>query len=131
MKTKENTMKYALLIIVALASGCASIPMNQGAAGVATAMGKPDYARNIEKVADLLVGKRVNPVEGFNREERWFHRGEEINPVDLKLEVVYRHAYQISAAYMSPSIVKPAGEVSDAELRAEIEAILRASGVAE
>lgn len=125
--------KYLLAALAAISlSGCATLPTlptNDGAAGVVKTL-RPEYASTIDKITDILVGKRVNPVEGFAREERWYLKGQEINPADLKLEVLYRNAYQVSEAYMA-SVVKPEGETSDAELRAEIEAILKASGVAQ
>jgi hypothetical protein len=123
-------MKYMLVMLLMLhAVGCASLPStNEGAAGVVKHY-KPEYAGIVDQISDVLVGRRINPVEGFAREERWYLKGEEVNPADLKLEVVYRNAYQLTAAMMSPA--KPVGEVSDAELKAEIEAILKASGVAE
>ena len=129
-------MKYIIIAIaISLTSGCASIPgiqTDQGAAGIAHSMGKPEYAASLEKVADLLVGKRVNPVAGFEREERWYVAGKEVNPSDIKLEVLYRNAYQLNASYMQPSgqVAAPAtGEISDKELKAEIAAILKAAGV--
>lgn len=123
--------KLLVLLMVGLAStGCATLNTNEGAAGIAKQF-KPEYAKQIDQIADLLVGKRVNPVEGFMREERWFLKGEEINPSDLKLEVLYRNNYQVSAAYMEKASgpIKPEGETSNAELKAEIEAILNAAGV--
>lgn len=122
--------KLLSLIAVAFLSGCATLRTDEGAAGIAKQL-KPEYAGQIDKVVDLLVGKRVNPVEGFQREERWFLKGEEINPSDLKLEVLYRNNYQVNAAYMEKASgpIKPEGETSDAELRAEIEQILNAAGV--
>lgn len=127
-------LKNLLAALAAISlSGCATLPTlptNDGAAGVVKAL-RPEYAGTIDKIADILVGKRVNPVEGFAREERWYHKDEEINPNDLRLEVLYRNAYQVSGAMMSARPQTPEGEVSDAELRAEIEAILKASGVAQ
>lgn len=126
---------FALLLGASVLTGCASlpgIPTDKGAAGVAVGLGKPEYAASLEKVADLLVGKRVNPVAGFEREERWYVAGKEVNPSDIKLEVLYRNAYQLNASYMQPSgqVAAPAtGEISDKELKAEIEAILKAAGV--
>ncbi len=123
----------ALCLSSIVLSGCASIPginTHEGAAGVIKSV-RPEYAGQIDQIANLLVGKRANPVEGFAREERWFLKGDEVNPNDLRLEVLYRNAFQVTPSMMTSRPVAPIGETSDAELRAEIEAILRASGVAQ
>jgi hypothetical protein len=127
-----STLLFVAIVLAALilSSGCASLPStDEGAAGVVKHY-KPEYAGAIDQITDLLVGKRINPVEGFTRVERWQYRGDEINPNDLSLSVAYERAFAVSGAMMSP-VSKPEGEVSDAELKAEIEAILKASGVAE
>jgi len=123
-------MKYMIALLLCASVGCSTLPStNEGAAGVVKHY-KPEYAGAIDQITGLLVGKRINPVEGFTRVERWQYKGDEINPNDLKLNVAYERAFAVSGAMMSP-VSKPEGEVSDAELKAEIEAILRASGVAE
>jgi hypothetical protein len=130
MKKVLFTKALVAISAVGLFTGCATLSTDEGAAGIAKQI-RPEYSKQINQIADLLVGKRVNPVEGFAREERWFYKAEEINPSDLKLEVLYRNNYQINAAYLQPSVgvIKPEGEVSDKELRSEIEAILNAAGV--
>ena len=124
-------MKYVLVLLLMLhAVGCASLPSTDGGAAGVVKHYKPEYAGAIDQITDLLVGKRINPVEGFTRVERWQYKGDEINPNDLKLNVAYERAFAVTGAMMSP-VDNPEGEVSDAELKAEIEAILKASGVAE
>ena len=103
---KRGLLAFMVVAVGFLAQWCASLPgikTDQGAAGIAQSLGKPEYAASIEKVADLLVGKRVNPVAGFTRQERWDLKGAEINPNDLKLEVLYRNAFQVNPAMMTSS----------------------------
>lgn len=123
-------MKHiAIMLVVVLFSGCTTLTFDKGAAGVVKQY-KPEYSGIVDQVSDLLVGKRVNPVEGYAREERWYLKDEEVNPADLKLEVTYRNSFQVNPVMLGPSKPNtPPGEVSDAELRAEIEAILKAAGV--
>lgn len=127
-------MKYLFLPVVLLFSGCATIPgfnTDDGVAGVAKQI-KPEYAGTIDQITDILVGKRVNPVEGFAREERWFVKGEEVNSADIKMEVVYKRDYVVTETKLVPGSILPptvGPEPSNAELKAEIEAILDAAGV--
>ena len=123
-------MKYMLVLLLMLhAVGCASLPDTSGGAAGVVKHYKPEYAGAIDQITDLLVGKRINPVEGFDLSERWYHKGQEINRSDLEWHIIYKQVNGVTGAMMSPA--NPAGEVSDAELKAEIEAILKASGVAE
>jgi hypothetical protein len=130
MKKVLFTKALVAISAVGLFTGCATLSTDEGAAGIAKQI-RPEYSKQINQIADLLVGKRVNPVEGFAREERWFYKAEEINPADLKMEVLYRNNYQVSASYMEAAsgVVKPEGSISDIELRSEIEQILNAAGV--
>jgi len=125
-------MKYMFLIAVCLSfTGCSSLKFKDGVAGVAKDF-KPEYAGTIDQITDILVGKRVNPVDGFAREERWFVNGKEVNAADIKMEVVYKRDYLVTETKLVPGAIVPPAvgpESSNAELKAEIEAILDAAGV--
>jgi len=139
-------IKFILLpVIMAMLAGCTSVKpaadaasgfMSTGALGVAKKV-KPEYSSAIDQISNLLVGKRVNPVEGFNKSERWFFKGAEINPADLQYQVSYLRSFGVSPDMLVPVVgsntvpvdaIAPANE-SDIAIKAEIEAILKAYGI--
>lgn len=124
-------MKKIILLVVAatVAVNVGCVNTEGGALGVAASTGYIDQ-KKADQIATLLVGKRVNPVEGFTRKEYWTYKGEDINVNDLNLKVSYDRDYAVTGQMMSPvGPVKPDAEINDKELKAEIEAILNAAGV--
>ena len=64
----KTAFAMILLVAVALSTGCATMPTSEGVAGIVKAAA-PDRAGRIDQITEILVGKRPNPVEGFQRVE--------------------------------------------------------------
>ena len=134
---KRIGMWLMVVVGLGLTAGCfntAGLNTENGVAGVAaTAM--PQYASAIEQIKSILVGKSINPIEGFDQVIIYKYKGEEIDPADLAREIIYKKREAIRDSQFVRATEKgepiPIAESEDAVLRSEIEAILNAAGVLE
>jgi hypothetical protein len=159
MKKRSLGIAVGLILCAGLSTGCATKEGNTdvsalqdidtaayktgGIAGAAKSW-KPEYAMAIDKVTDMLVGKRVNPVAGFKLERSFTVKNEPIQASDLKMREIYYRDYGVEGVRF---VTLPDGSVSTnsapvvtgvapgevdvdpeyrAQVRAEVEALMQA-----
>jgi hypothetical protein len=126
-------MKTLILILCAgLMAGCATTQPDttKGAFGVAEQLANPQQKAALVQIRNLLVGKQVDPLAGFERNITYLYKGEPIDPADLSRKIVWERREGINDALFSLQSNDPSITSQDEdELRAEIKSILKAAGI--
>ena len=123
-------MKLLALLVILCGFGVGCVSTDGGALGVADqVITDPAQKAALVKIRDILVGKQVNQLEGFDRTITYRYRGEPIDPADLSREIVWKKREAISDSQFKASGAAAEPLTTDAALVSEIEAILKAAGV--
>jgi hypothetical protein len=126
-------MKTNIILVIPILAlcGCATLRKAGDAAFTLGKVAAPQYATTIEQIRKAVATGDTSPVDGFEFSRTYFYRGVAVaNPGDITWEDAYTRIGSASQSNPPATASTKPESAADAKLRADIEAILTAAGVA-